>query len=54
MRPKLRQSAPKPTAPAWWTLPLTREQFTARAAAEAERMNAVTTNYERPAKSRDE
>jgi hypothetical protein len=33
-----------PSRVAWWTLPLTREQWQARAAQEAERMNAVSSN----------
>lgn len=42
MKPPLRQPPPTPP-PAWWTLPLTREQFADRAKQEAARMNAVQT-----------
>lgn len=45
MKPPLRQPPPKPR-PSWWIAPevqQSREQWSQRAAIEAERMNAVST-----------
>ena len=42
--PDARVLPPTPTLTSWWTRPMSREQFDAAVAREAERMNAVTTN----------
>lgn len=47
-RPVVRRQPPLlSSASSWWTMPMSREEFTAKAREADLRMNAVSTNYEK-------